>query len=157
LGAIYKVAPQLALVVNYGLGWRAPTLFDLYANGPNLAEARYEIGDRGMRAELGNNIDGGVRWTSDRVRADVSVYQNQIDHYISTPRTNQLTNGLRVYQHRQTNARLTGAELSGAVAVTDPLSVHASYDFVRGTDRTADVPLELMPPPRTIVGANLHT
>jgi outer membrane receptor protein involved in Fe transport len=157
IGAVYKLVPQLALIVNYGLGWRAPTLFDLYANGPNLAEARYEIGDRGMRAELGKNIDGGVRWTSDRVRADVSVYQNQIDHFIYTSRTSQLINGLRVFRHTQTNARLTGAELSGEVAVADPLSVHASYDFVRGTDRTGDVPLELMPPPRAIVGADLHT
>jgi iron complex outermembrane recepter protein len=156
-GAVYKVTPQLALVVNYGLGWRAPTLFDLYANGPNLAEARYEIGDRGMRAELGKNIEGGVRWTSGRARADVSVYQNQIDHFIYTSRTTQLINGLRVFRHTQTNAQLTGAELSGEVALSDPLSVHASYDIVRGTDRTANVPLELMPPPRAIVGADLHT
>jgi outer membrane receptor protein involved in Fe transport len=157
VGAVFKVVPQLALVANYGLGWRAPTLFDLYANGPNLAEARYEIGDRGMRAELGKNIDGGVRWTSDRARAELSVYQNSIDNFIYTSRTSQLINGLRVYRHTQTQARLTGAELSAEIAVADPLSVHASYDMTQGKDRSADQPLELMPAPRTIVGADLHT
>lgn len=157
LGIVFKVMPELALVGNLGLGWRAPTLFDLYANGPNLAEARYEIGDKTMRPEKGTNIDGGVRLATNRVRADVSVYRNQIDNFIYTSRTAQLINGLRVYQHTQTQARLVGAEVSGEIAVAEPLSVRASYDFTNGTDRTTDQPLELMPPPRTIIGADLHT
>lgn len=157
VGAVFKVIPELALVANYGTGWRAPTLFDLYANGPNLAEARYEIGDKTMKTEHGNNIDGGVRWVSNRVRADVSVYQNVVDDFIFTSRTAQLINGLRVFRHTQTQARLTGAEASGEVAVAEPLSLRASYDMTKGDDRTSNVPLELMPPPRAIVGADLHS
>lgn len=157
VGAVFRVTPQLSLTANYGLGWRAPTLFDLYANGPNLAEARYEIGDRGMRAELGKDFDGGVRWTSARARVDLSVYQNTIDNFIYTSRTSQFINGLRVFQHLQTPAKLTGGEASAEVVVAEPLTVHASYDATQGTDRRIDAPLELMPAPRTIVGADLHT
>jgi len=157
IGALFKVTPRLALVANFGAGWRAPTLFDLYANGPNLAEARYEIGDPAMKTERGKNIDGGVRWSSERAHAEVSVYRNQIDNFIFTSRTSQFINNLRVYQHTQTQARLTGAEASGELVVAEPLSVHASYDVTRGTDRTTGGPLELMPPPRAILGAELHS
>src|SRR5262249_30622615 len=86
VGATLKLTSELSIVGNVGLGWRAPTLFDLYANGPNLAEARYEIGDRAMRAETGTNLEGGVRWLNDRARVDVSVYQNTIDNFIYTSR-----------------------------------------------------------------------
>jgi iron complex outermembrane recepter protein len=157
IGAAFRLTPELSLVGNLGTGWRAPTLFDLYANGPNLAEARYEIGDSTMRTERDVNLDGGLRWTSDRARAEISVYDNRIDNFIYTSRTAQTINALRVFRHTQTQARLYGAEISADVAVTDPLSLHGSFDFTRGTDRTNNVPLELTPPPRAILGADLHT
>jgi outer membrane receptor protein involved in Fe transport len=157
LGFVLRPVSALALVANVGTGWRAPTLFDLYANGPNLADARYEIGSPTLKTERAVNLDGGLRWETNRARAELSVYQNTVDNFIYTSRTPQTVNALRVYRHIQTDARLTGAELSGEVSVTEPLSLHASYDMVRGTDRTADQPLELMPAPRAILGADLHT
>ena len=82
IGFVLRPMPELAFVVNGGTGWRAPTLFELYTNGPNIADARYEIGDPAMKNERSHNVDGGVRWASARVRADVSVYQNTFDRFI---------------------------------------------------------------------------
>ena len=87
-----------------------------------------------MRTEHGNNVDGGIRWASNRFRADVSVYQNQIDDFIFTSRTTQTINNLQVFRHTQTNARLQGGEAFAEVALADPFSVHASYDVTQGTD-----------------------
>jgi outer membrane receptor protein involved in Fe transport len=157
VGGVFRLTPELSLVANYATGWRAPTLFDLYANGPNLAEARYEIGDSTLRTERDFNVEGGARWTSERARAELSVYSNRVDNFIFTSRTAQTINGLHVFRHTQTQARINGAELSADVALSEPLGVHGSYDFTRGTDRTNDLPLELMPPPRAIIGADLHT
>jgi iron complex outermembrane recepter protein len=155
-GVVVRPAAHLAFVANYGTGWRAPTLFDLYTNGPNVADARYEIGDRTLTSERAANIDGGLRWESDRARTDVSVFQNDVDNYIYTAPTSLTINGLPLFQHQQTDARLRGAELSGALDVATPLTLRASYDMVNGSHRTTGAPLPLMPPPRTIVGAELH-
>jgi outer membrane receptor protein involved in Fe transport len=157
IGLVLRPVSQLAFVVNGGTGWRAPTLFDLYTNGPNTADARFEIGDQTLRNERSHNVDGGVRWASSRVRADVSVYQNTFDRFIYLAPTNQSINGLRVFRHTQTEARLRGAEVSTAIEVAEPLIVHASYDFVNGDDTKNNRPLPLMPPPRTIVGADLRS
>jgi iron complex outermembrane recepter protein len=156
LGFVLRPVPELAFVVNGGTGWRAPTLFELYTNGPNIADARYEIGDPTMKNERSHNIDGGVRWASARVRADVSVYQNTFDRFIFLQPTGAMIGGLNVFRHLQTAARLRGAEFSGAVEVAEPLSLHATYDFVNGDDTDHNRPLPLIPPPRTIVGADLH-
>ena len=48
-------------------------------------------------------------------------------------------------------------KISGALDVATPLSVRASYDYTNGTDRVSGRPLPLMPPPRTIVGGELHS
>ncbi len=44
LGVVYRAAPGLAVAANAGRAFRAPTLFELFTNGPHLGEDRYEIG-----------------------------------------------------------------------------------------------------------------
>jgi outer membrane receptor protein involved in Fe transport len=154
-GIVFRPIPELALVANYGTGWRSPTLFDLYANGPNLAEARFEIGDPTLSVERSRNLDGGFRLEAARIRADVSVYQNRVDDYIFTTPTSATQSGLRVFRHEQTDARLTGAEASVEARLTDRLTIRGSHDFVNGDDRRAGTPLPLIPPSRTILGATV--
>jgi outer membrane receptor protein involved in Fe transport len=154
-GIVFRPIPELALVANYGTGWRAPTLFDLYANGPNLAEARFEIGDPTLSVERSRNLDGGFRLEAARIRADVSVYQNRVDDYIFTTPTSATQSGLRVFRHEQTDARLTGGEASVEARLTDRVTIRGSHDFVNGDDRRAGTPLPLIPPSRTILGATI--
>jgi iron complex outermembrane recepter protein len=154
-GVVFRPIPTLAFVANYGMGWRAPTLFDLYANGPNLAEARFEIGDPTLSAERSKNIDGGIRWESNRLRADLTVFQNTVADFIFTTPTSATQNGLRVFRHVQSDARLRGGEASIEARATDRLTLRASHDLVQGEQRPAGTPLPLMPPPRTIVGGEL--
>ena len=154
-GVIVHITPQLSALANAATGWRAPTLFDLYANGPNLAEARFEIGDPTMNTERSKTIDGGFRWASERARAEVSVFRSNIDDFIFTTPTNTTQNGLQVFRHTQADARLTGAELSLEARVTDQVVLRASHDLTNGDDLAAGVPLPLMPPQRTILGGEI--
>jgi outer membrane receptor protein involved in Fe transport len=154
-GVIFHITPQLSALANAATGWRAPTLFDLYANGPNLAEARFEVGDPTMETERSKTIDGGFRWASDRARAEVSVYRSDVDNFIFTTPTSTTQNGLQIFRHTQADARLTGAELSLEARVTDQLVLRASHDLTNGDDLAAGVPLPLMPPQRTILGGEI--
>ena len=154
-GIVVRPMHELSFIANYGTGWRAPTIFDLYANGPKLSEARYEIGDRALKTERARNLDVGARWTSDRVHGEAFVFRNSIDDYIYTTPTATSISGLQVFRHVQGDARLTGAEVSIEARVSDPLVLHAMYDQVSGTDLRLNVPLPLMPPPRTVAGAQL--
>jgi iron complex outermembrane receptor protein len=153
VGVVVHLTPQLSALANAATGWRSPTLFDLYANGPNLAEARFEVGDPTMNTERSKSIDGGLRWASDRARAEVSVFRSDIANFIFTTPTSQTRNGLQVFQHTQADARLQGAELSLEARVADQVVLRASHDLVQGDDKAANVPLPLMPPQRTILGA----
>ena len=85
------------------------------------------------------------------------MFQNTVDDYIFMSPTTQNIGGLRVFRHTQADARLTGAELSASVDVIESVTLRASHDFVNGRSRASGAPLPLMPPPRTIVGAHVHS
>jgi len=97
-----------------------------------------------------------VRWQANRVEAEVAAYRNAIAHYVFITPTNQFKDTLRIYRYDQADALLTGAEVSVGVAVATPLSLRGRFDAVRGTNRTTQEPLPLIPPARVAVGAELH-
>jgi len=155
-GLVVHVTPQVSIIGNAGIAWRAPTLFELYANGPHLAEGRYEIGDATLDAEHARNLDVGIRWRSTRAALEANAFRNYVDDFIYVTPTDEFRNNLRVFRHLHGDALLTGGELNGEVEVVHNLILRARHDFVRGTNDDTDDPLPLMPPPRTAGGAEYH-
>jgi len=156
VGLVYRPVATLAVSGNVGRAWRAPTLFELFSNGPHLGEARYEIGRADLVPEGATNVDVSARWQANRVEAEVAAYRNAIAHYVFITPTNQFKDTLRIYRYDQADALLTGAEVSVGVAVATPLSLRGRFDAVRGTNRATQEPLPLVPPARVVVGAELH-
>jgi iron complex outermembrane recepter protein len=161
VGLVYRPLVAVALTANVGRAWRAPTLFELFSNGPHLGEARYEIGDSGLRPEAGTNVDFGVRWQGARVRGELAVYRNAIARFMYITPTDSFVSvgpadSLRVYRYQQADARLSGGEAALQVDVATPLSLRARVDAVRGTNQGTGEPLPLVPPARGALGAELH-
>jgi outer membrane receptor protein involved in Fe transport len=152
-GVVLHLTPEVSLVGNGGIAWRAPTLFELYANGPHLAEGRYEIGDASLDAEHARNLDVGLRWHSSRGSVEANAFRNYVDDFIYITPTAEFRNGLRVFRHLHGDALLTGGEIAGEVAMTPSFLLRARHDFVRGTNEDTDEPLPLMPAPRSTAGA----
>jgi iron complex outermembrane recepter protein len=160
-GLVFRPVPTVAFATNVGRAWRAPTLFELYTDGPRLGEERFEIGRADLKPEQGLDIDGSVRWQGERARAELSAFRNRIDDYVFIQPTNTFrpvgaTDSLRVYNYQQTNAELTGGEALLEFRATDQLTLRARSDVVRGTDVTADAPLPLIPPLRMAAGFDLQ-
>ena len=157
VGVVFRPWADVALAANAGRAWRAPNLFELYANGPRIGEARYEIGRPDLQTELGTNVDVSVRWEGRRIRGEIAAYRNQIAHYVFVAPTSEVRDSLRVYRYGQADARLLGAEALLEADVAAPLTVMAKADAVRGTNLQTEQPLPLVPPPHLTVGADVHT
>src|SRR2546421_1382049 len=151
-GLVYAPAASLALSINAGRAWRAPTLFELFSNGPHVGEARYERGDATLRPEHSRSVDAGVRWSSARVHLELSAYDNRIGRYIYITPTAQFIGPLRVYQYAQAEAQLFGGEALVEAALREGLTFRTRVDVVRGTNLTAHEPLPLIPPLRATFG-----
>ena len=161
MGVVYRPVTTLALTANLGRAWRAPTLFELFAKGPRVGEARYEIGRPDLEPEAGTNVDLGLRWQVARARVEVSAYRNAIGRFIYITPTDSFvhvtpTDSLRVYRYEQANARLLGGEAAVEVEVATTLTLRARADAVRGTNHATGEPLPLIPPARAALRAELH-
>lgn len=154
-GLALRPAPEVVLTAHLGTAWRAPTLLELYANGPRIGEALYEVGDPALDPERSLNLDAGVRWEDDRVRGELTAFRNRIDGYVAFEPTGETRQGLEVWRHSAADALLWGGEASLEVVPWEPLTLRGVTDYVRGTDRETDEPLPRIPPVRGRLEAEL--
>jgi iron complex outermembrane recepter protein len=150
-GVVFTPATGLSLSLNVGRAWRAPTLFELFANGPHIGEARYEQGDSTMKPEASRGVDLGVRWSGRHTRFEVSAYHNRMSDYIYITPTAVFIDSLRVYQYGQAEAEMLGAEALLEAEVAPGFIASGRVEAVRGTNLTSHEPLPLLPPRRASI------
>ena len=159
-GILYRVSDALSLAASAGGGWRAPSLFELYANGPHLGEPRYELGDPNLEPERNLEADAGVHVRQTRMRLDLTGFVNHIDRYIYAAATGDTrvvgTETLPVYEYAQADARLAGGELWAEFDAAAPVTLRAQADYVRGENLDLDQPLPQVPPLRGVFEAEIH-
>jgi len=146
LGGVYGLTDNLALATNLSRGFRAPTLFELYADGVHGGVAAVQQGNANLDAERSLNSDIGVRWESPGLSARATVYRNAIDDYIFLEGTgNTASNGLPVFAYRQDDAVLTGIELQARGMVSESVELAATFDAVDGDNDATGEELPLQP------------
>ena len=153
-GVVFTPVPGggLSLSLNVGRAWRAPTLFELFANGPHIGEARYELGDSTMKPEASRGVDLGVRWSGRHARLQLAAYHNHMSDYIYITPTAVFIGSLRVYQYGQAEAEMFGGEAVLEADIGQGLVARSRVEAVRGTNLASHEPLPLLPPLRALVG-----
>ena len=157
-GILVNPTPGTAVVLNLGRGFRAPSAFELFANGVHEGTARFERGDPALDTEHSVNLDLALRVQSNRVSAELGGFLNHVNNYIY-PRPTGIddpASGLQIFDYTQGNARLYGIEAVGEYHPTASLHLRASADYVRGQNRDLDIPLPFVPPLRLTYSARLE-
>ena len=139
---VWRPAEALSVSGNVGRAWRAPTLFELFSNGPHLGEARYEQGDPGLRPEAGT--DGHDRitliWPDDQIKntwLQITVLANQFTGLVS-PHVFYFGNLVGETGERPLSWRVTVADLMAVRRnySNDLANSSSRYDF--NHDRKVD-------------------
>ena len=97
---------------NLSTGFRAPNLFELYADGVHGGVAAVQRGDPTLDEETSISVDAGLRWESETLSASATAYYNDIEDYIFLADTGTLQGTLPVFQVSQQDAELYGADLT---------------------------------------------
>ncbi len=158
LGALYRVSDQVALVSNLGSGFRAPSTFELFANGEHPGSNRFERGDPTLKNETSLNADLAVRVQSSRVRAELGGFVNRVQNYIYPNPTAGFDpeSGLQIFDIVQGNAVLGGFEAAAEYHPGEHVHLRSTADYVVGQNTTADQPLAFIPPFRVALGVRLE-
>ena len=140
LGANYRLVEGVALVSNLGAGFRAPSIFELYANGVHGGVAALQQGNPDLSPERAYSFDLGLRARTGRVTGEITAYQNRINHYIYLQNTGRSTaDGPPIYASEQTNATISGLETALEVAVLPWMQLGGQAAFLtsKGEDLEA--------------------
>lgn len=148
LGFLYKLAEPVALVLNVGRGFRAPSSFDLFSNGVHEGTVAFERGDPNLKTEKSLNTDLALRLQTTNAAIEIGGFVNWITDFIYTVPTGSVdsASGFQIYDVTQGNARLAGFESAAQYHPTRWLHLQGTADYVNGTNTSTDNPLPSMPP-----------
>lgn len=161
VGGVFNLSPQWQLTTNLAYTERAPTFYELYADGFHAATGAYEKGDPNQQMERGGNIDLGVQWKEGANLFKAAVFANNFQNYIflrQTPIELPTPDGpVPVFVFTGVPARFYGAEVEGNWRVLDAtqrVDLTGKLDVTQATNRDTDQPLPNIPPLRVNVGVN---
>ncbi len=157
-GLLFHVSEPVALVLNVGRGFRAPSGFDLFANGLHEATSTFERGNPNLTTEHSLNTDLSIRIQTRTAAAEFGGFINSIQDFIYTVPTGQTdpASGFEIYDVTQGDAVLSGFEGQLEVHPTTYLHLQGTADYVRGKNSTTHDPLPSMPPFRATYLARLE-
>ncbi|MCG5514110.1 TonB-dependent hemoglobin/transferrin/lactoferrin family receptor [Ectothiorhodospira shaposhnikovii] len=167
ISATYTLTPGWELFAGYSEAFRAPSLTNLYVGGIHFGNNRFEPNpdlrpEKARNKELGlTHHARGLFHPEDRLRARLSVYQNDVEDFIDQivelemPAFGPPIPGGRTYFENVNDARLRGQELE--IHYTHPdhfITVSAARQ--RGDNRTEGGPLSGIPADNLALEGGVH-
>ena len=147
LGVLYQSASGLVLGASVARAFRTPDVPELYSEGPHLAAYVFEVGNPSLEGEVGRGLDVFLRFESDRLRAEVTGFHNDIKNHIYGEDTGRLSRvRLPIYQFRGNDAVFSGFEASVDVDAGRGLALEGVASLVDGSLKGSGQPLPLVPP-----------
>ena len=140
IGGLYTLNSQWSLTGNLSHNERAPSYFELYANGVHAATGTYEQGQANLKIEKSNGLDGQIRWKAGQDSVTFGAYYTKFSNYIGLRSANrdELTEDgtYKVSEFSGIKAEFKGVELEGKTMLTDYVQFNLRGDYVDAKDKT---------------------
>ena len=157
VGVLYNIRSGLTLGASAAQAFRTPDINELYTEGPHLAAYSFEVGNPSLEGEVGRGIDLFLRFGSERLRAQLTGFYNDIRDYVYGEDTGELSRVLLpIYQYKGNDAAFSGFEASVDVDAGGGLALEGVVSSVKGSLKDSDAPLPLVPPLKGHVALKLE-
>ena len=129
-GASYDFAPGWRAGATLAYSSRAPSIEELFANGPHAGTQAFEVGDPGLDPEKSVSAEVSIRRHSGPVRITASAYYTHFSNYIFQAQTGEIEDNLPVFAYGQGKANYYGFELETKAELGDALGIHWDGDLI---------------------------
>lgn len=169
-GASYKLTPVWSVVGNVAYTERAPTFYELYANGPHDATGQYLIGNPDAQKEKAVSTDLSLRFESGPNKGSAGVFYSRFRNYLTEFNTGRLVDdddqpvpagtadALNEAVYRGVRAEFYGIELDGKWRVFEKgahrVDVQLTADYTHARNMDTDEALPRISPLRTTLAAD---
>lgn len=160
LGGLYAINDQWNATFNLSHNERAPSYFELYANGAHIATGQFEVGSTQLKKERSNGVDAQLKWKSGGHSLTLGAYATKFKNFIGLFNTGNevAVDGdlLPEAEFRAVPALFKGLELEGKFALNDAWAVKVRGDYVHAKDTRNNDYLPRISPLRLGGGVDYH-
>ncbi|MCC6955003.1 MAG: TonB-dependent receptor, partial [Deltaproteobacteria bacterium] len=159
-GVVYDFGGVAAHTLGLSLSYaeRAPTATELFADGVHTARQIFERGRGDLEAESSWGADLTFKRNVGLVTGAVNLFYQQYADYINLSGTEEETDGVRVFEYDDVQARFWGSEVEAVLHLHQLLNTYehdldlaGQVDFVEARNITDDQDLPRIPPLRSRV------
>ena len=129
-GTAYEFTPGWRAGVTLSRSARAPSIDELFANGPHAGTQAFEVGDPDLNPEKSLSVEASVRKHGGPVKLTATAYYSHFSNFIFQAPTGEIEDDLPVYQYLQGKADYYGFELEANAEIGDALGIHWDGDLV---------------------------
>ncbi|MDB6128909.1 MAG: TonB-dependent receptor [Verrucomicrobiales bacterium] len=159
MGVVYRPIEKYSGALNISYTQRAPVNQEIFANGPHLATAAFEVGDPSLKPERSYGLDLTLRKETGKVTAAATFFYTHFENFISLTPTGVIdpTFSVPVFDYVGVPADFLGGEASVKFHLVEEdkhkLHLELRTDYTHASNADTDQPLPRIPPWR--VGAEL--
>ncbi len=161
--ARFRLWEGASFITNFTSAYRAPSLEELYNEGPHIGTVTFEIGNQNLTRERSNGVEFSLRQRLNRVRLNGSVFYYRIDNFVFIAPQDEDGDGnvdvddrLPVGAYLQDDARFIGADISIDADIKPWLGGFFIADIVKAELRNGGVPLPRITPARARIGVDFR-
>jgi len=151
-GLNWTMAEETSLAITGGRSQKAPSLEELFSDGPHAATFAYEVGDANLDPEVAYSLDATLHLSKGLFRVEATAFAYLFDGFIYQEFTGEVADEFPVLQAVQGDATFLGGEGSVEFDLVHRgnhhLMVEGWGDFVRAELRDTSEPLPRIPPLR---------
>lgn len=157
VGGLYSLNEQWSITSNLSHNERAPSYFELYANGAHVATGQFEVGNTNFDVERSNGIDAQLRWKNNLHSFSIGAYYTRFSNFIGLFNTGndiEVEPGefLPEAQFRAVPAVFKGLEAEGKFTLSDHVQWSVRGDYVHAKETRSNEYLPRIAPLRLGTG-----
>jgi iron complex outermembrane receptor protein len=155
LGGLYSIDSHWSVASNLSHNERAPSYFELYADGAHIATNQYEVGNPNFKKECSNGVDAQIRWKDAKNSFSIGAYYTRFNRFIGLLDTAEIDSEseLPIAQFTAFAASFKGLEAEGKFNLADYWDLSLRGDYVRASNLDNNAALPRITPLR--LGAGL--
>ncbi|MBS4913623.1 MAG: TonB-dependent receptor [Veillonella sp.] len=138
LGTTYNFTDHFRVKANYGLGYRAPSISDLYMNfSHTVGTFSYRIlGNENLEPEKSRNFDVSLEGEKGNMFAKVTYYDNRVKNLIDYTVVGYISGFLTMKYVNIDEARIKGVESTLGYNFSDRLTFKLTHNYINGIDES---------------------
>lgn len=136
LGGLYTIDDAWSATANLSHNERAPSYFELYANGEHVATGQFEVGNANLDKEVSNGVDAQLKWKANGHSITLGAYATRFQNFIGLLNSGATDpgTGQAIANFTAVPALFKGLELEGKFALNDEWTLKMRGDYVHAKD-----------------------